>query len=180
MKKLILIAALLFAQVANAGNLVPIFRYLDTVGDGSGTKNAVGNYATTPQTFQIVVPAGKGYTIESMTIHLSGATNFQILGYGSINAGLTNGVVLQAVVGGVTLNFDDGAPFKTNDDLGHISANVNHVTYSGTGDSLVVQFQVSDYGVPLTLNPGDSLQVVLHDNFTGLSSQHFIVKGYSN
>ena len=180
MKKLILIVMMLFAQMANAGNLVPLYRYLDTVGDGSGTKNANGNYATTPQTFQIVVPAGKGFTIESMIIHISGTTNFQIFGYGSINAALTNGITLQAVVGGVTFNFVDGLPFKTNDDLSHIAPNINHVTYSGTGDSIVVQFQISDFGIPLTLSPGDSLQIVLHDNFTTLTSQHFIVKGYSN
>ena len=180
MRTILLVIVLLCSTAAQSAALVPLYRYLDTVGDGTGTKVAISDYSVTPQTFKIVCPVGKGYTITSLTLHISGATNFQINGYGSINTGLTNGIVIQAIIGGVTFDFTNGMPFKTNDDLGHISSIINHVTYSGTGDSLIVQFVVTEFGVPLTLNPGDSLQVILHDNFTGLGSQHFVVKGYSN
>lgn len=156
----------------------PILRSLDTVGDGSGTMNAVGNYVT-PTTFKITCPSGKKYNITEMLVHISGATNFSIGAYGNIAGGRTNGVKIQFTVGGVTSVLNTGEFFKTNDDWAHVSSYINHIAYAGGGDSIVVPFSITDFGIPLQLSGGDSLEVVLNDNFTTLVSHHFVAHGYS-
>lgn len=159
--------------------LIHVFKTLDTVGNGSGTKNAIGDYSASPTQFKLVCPANHAYTIEMMMIHISSATNFTLTGYGSL-AALTNGVVIGATVGGVTNTLNAADPFKSNDDWAHVSAFVNHLTFVGSGDSLAIPFSIGDFGTPLVLAAGDSLFVTLNDNFTGLTSQHFIAHGFEN
>jgi len=160
--------------------LIPLFQALDTVGDGSGTTNATGNYAAVATGFKMVCPSGKGHTITQLMIHIAGPTNFALTGYGSIAGGVTNGVVIQFSLGGVLMSLNAGMPFKSNDDWAHASADVNHLTFVGGGDSLVIPFKIADFGIPLVLAAGDFIQVLLNDDFTGLTSQHFIAHGYEN
>src|SRR4030067_28921 len=89
-----------------------LFRYLDTVGDGSGTKTANGNYSVTPQNFLIkpysavpgnlmnirwdftqtssplVIPPGWSL-VARMRDNLSGLTNhsFFVMGHRHIHGG---------------------------------------------------------------------------------------------
>lgn len=158
--------------------LIPIFRYLDTVGDGTGTKSAIGDYSASSQAFKIVCPQDKGIVLSSFMIHLAGTTAFTLTGYGSI-AALTNGISMSLLKNGNVYDLLDGSPIKTNDDLAHFSPKVNHLTFSG-GDSLIVPLTFDDFGFKLELNSGDYLQVTLNDNFSSLTSQYFIVKGYGN
>jgi len=160
--------------------LLPIFRQMDTVGDGSGTKNAIGNYAAAAQTFKLTCPIGKAYTINSLMIHVSGPTNFALTGYGSIAGGLANGLTLQISIGGAIVELNATEPIKSNDDWAHVSADVNHLTFVGGGDSLAIPFKISDFGVPVVLSGGDFIQITLHDDFSTLTSHHFIVHGYEN
>ena len=159
--------------------LIPFMKYLDTVGDGSGTTNAIGDYSGATTVFKTVCSSGSGMTVQSLLIHISGNSNFTLTGYGN-GVALTNGVTLQANIGGVSYVFNSAFPIKSNDDWAHISPSINHLTFVGSGDSLVIPFLVADFGIPLVLGLGDSLQVNLHDSFTGLVSQHFIAKGYTN
>ena len=40
-----------------------LFRFLDTVGDGTGAKNAIGNYSVAAEQFKIIAPANTRYAI---------------------------------------------------------------------------------------------------------------------
>jgi len=161
--------------------IVPLFRYLDTVGDGSGTKNAIGNYSAGEQIFKFTNPvSAQCVVITTFIAHIAGPTNFALTGYANIAGGLTNGWTMHTTMGGVTTQFLDGEPIKTNDDLAHFSPKINHLNFNGAGDSLICPLESSQFGMVLTLHGGDTFQVILHDDFSTLTSQHFIIQGYTN
>ena len=97
----------------------PLIRYLDTNGDGTGTKDANGNYSVTPATFYIKPPLNEIYSITEFLIHVSDAQNFTITGFGSI-AALTNGINIYAKRNNIiSIDVMDGIPIKTNPQLLH-------------------------------------------------------------
>jgi len=159
--------------------LFPLYRYLDTVGDGSGIKNANGDYSATPQTFKIICPPGKGYRLGTFLVHLQGNTSFPLNGYANIPGGLINGWTMQLFTNGVVTQMLDGEPIKTNSSLERLSPAISRPAFSGAGDALAAPISIGQFELPLYIDPGDYLQITLNDDFTGLTSQHFIVQGFS-
>ena len=158
----------------------PIKRYLDTNGDGTGTKNANGDYSVTPGRFYIQPPAGVIYLLDELLIHLVDTGAFAASDYGNIAGGLTNGVQLFAKRNGVTI-FDllDGVTIMNNGQFGHISADMSFPNWASSGGSITVGFKTSAYGLQFPLNgdTADSLEAILTDDLTGLLDHHFIVTG---
>ena len=48
----------------------PLFRYLDTVGDGSGEKNANGDYSIAEEIFFLQPPPGRVYRITRLIVSI--------------------------------------------------------------------------------------------------------------
>ena len=159
---------------------IPLIQYLSTNGDGSGTVNAVGNYSGAEKIFYIQPPKGTVYIISELLIHLADSTNFSIGGFGS-RAALVNGVTVRARRNGVQLlDITGGQPIKTNPHLTHLTSRYALLDFPGGGNSITVAFHRDDFGVDLTLNGDlkDTLEAVLHDDFSSQDDFHFIAHGY--
>jgi hypothetical protein len=168
-----------FDRLPTAG--IPLIRFLDTNGDGTGTKDANGNYAAAAEEFYIAPPADTLYVITEFLIHLADASNFAIGGFGS-RAVLTNGLKIEVKRAGVVIfDINDGIVPKTNAQMLHLSHRALMLDFPGTnGNSLIISFNSEDFHVPLILNGAlsDSLVVTLNDDFSTQDDFHFIVHGY--
>lgn len=166
----------------------PLYRYLDTSGDGSGTKNAIGNYSSTADIFYIQPAAGQVFRIVRMIILIGGkASSVKTDTYGSLSA-LTNGVTVRVQNdGGTVINLTDGIPVKTNAGWGGLC--FDSVIYSSTSNTDTFNrvrwtFERAGYPIRLDGSSNERLEVLLNDDFTGgggadaLTSHYFMAQGY--
>lgn len=158
-------------------------RFADTVGDGSGTINAIGDYSGTPTIFK--VEAGTEHIdIARMVISYEAATLNSTAQYGS-GAALTNGidVFVQDADGNIIYYLtDENHNIKRNPDWPELCFDFNLYTGFASGDDfVVVRWTFARSGVPVELLPGWALCVLLQDNMTTggalLTHQHFLVQG---
>ncbi len=154
-------------------------KHLDTVGNGTGTHNAVGNYASTPTEF-LLIPA-KSVLIYRMLITVEDASGFKAEIYGS-GVALTNGIDLEVrdEEDNVQELFTDAHSVKTNSHWAMYCFDVDVKSWrtSGAGDEmLVARWTFSRMGAPLRLREGQKLVIKLNDDFTGLILHHFVAQG---
>jgi len=161
-------------------NLI-ISRYLDDVGDGSGNKNANGDY-TTPDIFFIQPGAGEIYRIARLIISVEDGTGFTAVKYGNL-AALTNGIQIR-VQGdsGTIIDLTDNVPIKSNSHYGRTCYDVALKDW-GAGDQLLcARWTFEKHGQMLRLDGdadgGERLEVLLSDNFTGINFHYFLAQGY--
>ena len=161
------------------GECQHLCRYLDTNGNGTGTKSAVGDYSVTPETFFIQPAAGTYYFLYRIlfSVEDNGAPNAGF--YGS-NLTLTNGVILRSKTGAAEdTDFTDGIPIKRNAEFGRLAYDSTPQSY-GIGDNFVLcRFTFDKFGGPLVLKGDDSqsLEIALNDDFSGLTGHYFMVEG---
>ena len=165
----------------------PIYRYLDTVGDGSGTKNAIGDYSASEEIFFIQPPASQVFRIVRMIVLIGGkASQVKTDHYGSL-AALSTGVVVRTNGDGGVLDLTDGIPVKTNSAWGGLC--YDSEIYSSTSNTDTYNrvrwtFERAGYPVRLDGSFNQRLEVVLNDDFTAgasadaLTSHYFMVQGY--
>lgn len=154
-----------------------IYRYLDTAGNGTGTKNAIGDYST-PDEFYISGPSSGRMVLERMIIHVRDGSGFSAEKYGGLTA-LTNGLSVAVVTEGETVDLTDGVPVKTNAAWGRLCYDLAfHITGAGD-DFMSVRWTFSRSGKPIVLKSAtDKLGVTLNDDMTGLVEHYFMVQGY--
>ncbi len=158
-----------------------LYRYLDTNGNGTGTKQATGNYATVSDIFYIQPPAAVDYFITRLVIGVEDTTGMQAEEYGNLGAALTNGITVRLQdSGGTVLDLTDGLPVKTNAGWGQLCYDVDLKSWGAGNELLLVRWTFERAGQPLRLEGEDSgrLEVVLNDDFTGLLAHTFQVQGY--
>ena len=164
---------------SNSGTL--LYRYLDTNGDGTGTKSAVGDYSGTADDFYIQPPANTLYVLERMIIHIHDSSAFSAEKYGAL-AALTNGILVKVkqVSPAVDLvDLTDGIPVKSNAVWGQVCFDADLADY-GQGDVyLNIRWTFAKAGQPIVINENQQLAVTLNDDLTGLVDHHFMVQGYS-
>jgi hypothetical protein len=159
-----------------------LFRYLDTVGDGSGTKTATGNYSSTPTNFLIKPPASGGLTfaIHSLIIQIEDGAVFDSGTYGNL-AALTNGIQLYvANVSGVSvMDLLDGAPIKTNGQWERVAFEARLNPYSAVpGNLMNIRWDFTQTSSPLAIPPGWSFVARMSDDLSGLTGHSFFVMGH--
>ena len=157
-------------------------RYLDINGDGTGTKEAVGNYSAGVEEFYIEPAATVSYRVHRLIISLEDTTGMQADEYGNLAAALTNGVSIQEKDGsGVITDFTDSLPIKTNAGWGALCYDVDVKSWgqTPTNEFLLARFSFDKFGEGLWLTGelGEYLTVVLNDDFTGLISHKFLAQG---
>ena len=169
-----------FAGVVAPENM--LFQYLDTDGDGGGTKDATGNYSDAglgATYFYIEAPAGRVYSLERMIVKIRGSTSgLSADDYGNIPA-LTSGILahVRDPDGNVILDLTDGLPIKLNADWNRLCYDSGPIAY-GAGDNFVVtRWTFARSGNPIVLEPGYSFGMLMHDNMSSLNGHFFHVQG---
>ena len=157
-------------------------RYLDTAGDGSGTKNANGNYSAAEEVFYIQPPASTIYRIARMIVSAEDASTMQAQEYGNLGAALGTGIEVRVQNdSGTVIDLTDSATVQTNAHWGRLCYDADVKSWGAGNELLVVRWTFAKSGVPLRLD-GDAnerLEVVLNDDLRGLISHYFLVQGYT-
>ena len=158
----------------------PLFRYVDTDGDGTGTKNAVGNYASAAETFYIAPPATKVFYIHRLIVTITDAGAPDSGKYGN-NIVLTNGILASVTNNSTEIDLCDGVPVKTNADWGRMCYDMKPDTFGAGNDSVTVRWTFSKSGQPLILagDRSDQFTITLNDDFSDLIGHYFMIQGYS-
>ena len=156
-----------------------VYRVLDTNGDGTGTKNAVGNYLSTPTDFYIA-DSDKTFYINRMLVQVEDSGAFATDGYGA-GSGLTNGITVNIYnSSGTVLNdLTDDVPIMSNNDWARVCYDLKLENWASGNGAIHARFTFVNAGQPIVLRQGDRLGLTLNDNFTGLVSQYFKVQGWS-
>lgn len=163
-----------------------LFRYLDTNGDGTGTKSATGDYSGAATQFFIAPPAGWRYHVSRMMVQIAGV-GVDSGTYGGL-AALTNGIAVQKRSGATTVVTDltDGLPVKTNHHWSRLCYDVRLDEWGNPADIDYVQvrwtFSKTDGALRLDGDQSERLSVVLNDDMgdasAALSSHYFMVNGF--
>jgi len=157
-----------------------LFRYLDTVGDGSGTKNANGDYSSVAQDFKITTqPNISSNLIQALNIHIRDGSALSANEYGNV-AALTNGVSVKIhnASNVAVIDLTDGIPVKSNAGWSRGAFNMRADDF-GSGDNFIsAQWHFNDPGSWMSLPTGYSLRVHLNDNLSGLIDHYFFVTGH--
>ena len=157
-----------------------LHRFLDTNGDGSGNKDAIGNYLATPTDFYLQPPAGYIYRISRIIVSVEDTTVMQAQEYGNLGGPLTNGIAIKYTRNDEEIFLTDDHTIKTNADWGAFAFDVDIKAWGAGNEFLVTRWTFSKSGqfVRLVGNAGDKLVASLSDNFTGLINHHFLAQGY--
>jgi hypothetical protein len=156
-----------------------VSRFADTVGDGTGSKNANGNYATTAETFYLEAGANEVVNIARMLVTVEDSTGMDATKYGN-NITLTNGISVHCEGPDAVKMFDltdPDVPIKTNAEWGMYCHDASLKTWGSGNDLLLVRWTFERSGTPVQLHPGDKLIITLNDNFTGLVAHRFLLQG---
>ena len=156
-----------------------ISRYLDTVGDGTGTIDLASDYSTVAGSVFIQPPAGKHFVLKRMLVLVQDTGSFDAAKYGN-GVTLTNGIEIEVenATGGVVLDLLDGQPIKENVAWGSFCFDVDVKTW-GTGDEfLVARWTFEKSGRDIELTEDDTFSVKASDDLSGLNAQRFLVQGY--
>lgn len=155
-------------------------RYLDTSGDGTGTKSAIGNYSGGQEIFYIQPPAGTIYRLARMLVFVEDSGSFDSGSYGN-GIVLTNGIEVRVQDGSGTISdMTNGIPVKTNPHWKRLCYDAVRSNYGTGNESLGVRWTFTKAGQFIRLD-GDSnerLEVLLEDDFSGLVAHNFLVQGY--
>jgi len=158
----------------------PVYRFLDTVGDGSGTKNANGNYSLGEERFLIKPAADEVIRLERMIVTIEDTAGFTAAKYGDI-AALTTGVDIKFVRDGVDiLSYTDNELITTNARWASFCYDADLKTWGAGNELLAVRWTFSKSGTPVRLvgSEVESFEIVLNDDLSGLVLHKFHVQGY--
>lgn len=152
------------------------FGYLDTNGDKTGEKNAVGDYSSTPEEFFIQPPLGSVWAIERIIVSIQGACGRA--GYGS-EFPLANGLSVKTTTssGEMILNLTNGVPIKDEMAWGALCYDVMH---KDTGEDLTwvfARWTFAKAGLPIVLEDQQRLVVTLNDDMRHLTQHRFQAQG---
>jgi len=156
-----------------------IFKVLDTVGDGSGTYDAIGDYSVTPQSFKITDTTGWG-VITRMMIMLEDSGSFDSGLYGN-GLALTNGVrIYLKNSSDEVLQEYTSFPIKTNGEWAGHCYDLNYFNWGSGNEVATIRWTFSNSGQPIEVhfNEGEYLEVYLNDDFSGLVKHRFTVQGH--
>jgi hypothetical protein len=161
-----------------------ISRFLDTVGDGSGSNDAATN-AVALTSYRIAPPSGTTYVLTRMIVTVQDDSGMTATEYGNIGESLTNGIHVRVAVGADT-NYtltDPSVPIVSNAEWGSYCYDVAFHSPGGaspTDDVLLSRwtFAKSDRPVVLVGEDSEALEVLLHDDVSDLAAHRFLVQGY--
>jgi len=159
----------------NNPQATPLIQLLDTIGDGTGNKSANGNYLTTATTFKAKPANNRIWFVDFIKVQLTDSGVFYQQGYGATNVPLVNGFTITIYKSGIAYNLTP-ALIKTNDHFNHYSFEYTDIPFQ-TAYSTINAVLRFDAPFILCGNQNDRIEIVLHDDFTYLVDQTFVVHG---
>lgn len=160
-----------------------ISRYLDTNGDGTGTKQAVGDYSGAAEQFKIVPAAGQVMVINRMLVYVEDGSGIDSSKYGNTEA-LTNGITLAKENGsGVVDDLTDGLTIKTLAQWIRVCYDGDPKVFGTGNESFTVRWTFAKASaLRLDGDLGEFFSVTVNDDFSGtgasLADHTFMAQGY--
>ena len=156
-----------------------LYTFLDTNGDGTGTKNAIGDYSG-GQNFYFTCPeTATSVDIYRMIVYVEDSGNFSSAGYGNLSA-LTNGIQIRQEKEGETIDMTNSQEVKTNAEWSKFCYDVTYISFGSGNNALSIRWTFRNSGSPVKLDPGEKFIVYLEDNLTGLVQHTFQIQGQYN
>lgn len=159
------------------------FRFADTAFNGTGTKQAIGDYSgENAISFGIQPPENRIFKVYRVIAKILDGTSSDAGDYGAIAGGLENGIYLYKKKSGVVVqDITDGIPIKTNAGWGAFCFDVELKSWGVTSQFVLIRWTFAKSGGPITLNGGleESLEFVINDDLTGLIDHTFMFHGLS-
>jgi hypothetical protein len=163
-----------------------IYQFMDTVGDGSGEVNLIGDFFGTTE--HVLYTAERSTLIEQLIVTLvtdmGTGTGLRPQDYGNIDGGLPTGWELEVVDDQdvVILDLTAGIPIKTNSDLGRVCfPDIERINWGAppiTQEVLFARWNFRASGQAILLEEGHQLRISLHDTFVVLLQHYFNVQGH--
>ena len=154
----------------------PIYQFLDTVGDGSGSTEANINLGT----FKFKPGAGEIAEIHRMVVHIDDGSAFSADSYGNVVGPLTNGVLVEvrrASDDSVLIDLTSGEPIKSNGDWSHFAYDLDIYGFTGGRNIMAVRWTFAKGGEALKLSQHEYLAVQIQDDLSTLTDHKFFVHG---
>ena len=156
-----------------------LYRYLDTAGDGSGSKHANVDGTFTPVPFKLTCPLGQKYDLQRMMVYVVDKGKFKPDRYGVdrvLNIGITCEV--QDPVGVQIIDMFDDIPVRVNPDWACICYDVDITDGTASqNNSLAARWTFAETGRRMAIQNGESLVVTIRDDLTALTDHRFFVQG---
>lgn len=150
--------------------------FLDTNGDGTGSKNANVDGSVTPVEFKLTIPSGYRAYLSRMIVHIRDSGSIDAGSYGN-GITMSNGLQVEYTYRGRSIDLLDGMPIQTNADWGRVCYDVSNTDF-GSGDNFVqVRWTFAKAGGPLPLSGGQEFIVRVRDNLSGLEEHTFSLQG---
>lgn len=161
------------------GRQKAIYQLMSSNGDGTGVIDAIGDYSVTPMSMKITSSEAERVEIHRMLVGIQDSGAFDAVKYGN-GVELTNGIHLQLMDSeGAVLERYTPEAVKTNAAWAFMCHDFNHLNF-GTGDEVgTVRWTFTKAGQPIVINfgAGEYLEILLNDDFTGLTHHFFTVEG---
>jgi len=160
-----------------------VYRFLDLVGDGTGTVSHTDDFSSTEEFFQVDPPAQGFFAIHLMMILIRSSGKMSGDKYGD-QPELTNGITIATIDldDNIIIDLTDGQPIKSNGawaGQAHDATMLDFGAGSPAGDQFLrVRWKFLDAGQPIFISQGERFAVRLNDDFSGLVSQTAQVQGF--
>ena len=157
-----------------------IYRFLDTNGDGTGSKNANVNGSITPQVFRYDSETTHRTYLARMLVHIEDIGPLSADDYGGITGPLTNGVLVEIrrkEDDSTVVDLVDGLPIKTNSEWSRMCYDMDIDNFGSGSDFIKVRWTFAKSGLPIYLSPNQYFCIIVQDNLTGLIKHYFMLQG---
>ena len=167
--------------MANEGRYV--YRFLDTVGDGTGVTQHSDDFSTTEELYQVDPPAQGFFAILQMMVQIRSNGMMSGEKYGD-QPELTDGIIVGTfdLDDNIIVDLTGGQPIKSNGDWAKQAYDAQMMGFgaaAASGDQyLKVRWNFADAGQPIFISQGERFAVKLSDDFSGLISQTAQVQGF--
>ena len=156
-----------------------IFRYADTIGDGTGATQANVNGSVTPVVFKCGPRVGeKRIDVHRMLIFIEDSGSFDSSSYGN-GISMSNGIEVGVYYDDGTQIQDllDGKPIQINPDWSRVCYDTALSAYGQGDETLTVRWTFDRTGTPITLGAGTYIGITINDDLTGLIDHTFQLQG---
>jgi len=145
----------------------------------NGSINATGDYTVSPVTFSIAPPMGMIFDVARLIVTMEVVSSLSVTGYGSDDFPLTNGITVERWRMGESVDVLTAFPLFTNVDWASQCYDAKLLDLGPGVDCLLIRWTFGRVASAIRVNGsvGESLNVVLNDDFSGLLRHRFVFEG---